>query len=844
MNVMSKTLRAALRAVDLDKCLNIILEQTMNRISAEGGIICLIRGKNLVPRCDRNISSQFRMDFMGFVDGKPMAFLRKTRILHGNSKSDDPMWGFCRKNGIQLWIGIPLIVSHLEECGGAKWLGTICLFNKSTGYLEKGVIRSLLKSGPLLALAVHHSEVHRTAMERLVRLQSLHEIDRAIIQHRQLKDILRVVLERVPRRLGADAAAISLFSDETGSPFVFIMRLPNGSFVEERAFELADSLLHWFIERKELVVIHDLYQDPRLQMHRHQILKHGLGSYLGVPLVVRGKAIGILHILSRNHRIFADEDMDFFKTMAGQVAIAIANARIHETLVHRSSELERLVETLKRSQEEARRIQDNLNTAQRIAHLGSWEWDAVRDELSWSAEVYRIFGTTPEAFDGTCRFFLECVHPGDRDAVKKSVDSALFKGADYNIEHRIIRPDGSERIVQERAEVARDDRGKPVRMIGTVQDVTDIRHAQKALQDSEEQFRNLVENSPFGIIIVQHWMVVYQNPELRRLLGAVPERYPVGNLIHQVHAEDQEKAARSFGLFSTCGDLPQDVELRIFPVDKIGDETHMKWVHCRPISIKFKEEAALLLNMVDITRSKELEQFAIVREKMAALGHISAGIAHEIRSPLSAINIFLDAIAENLDRPESRQDLNDAIAEAKSAAGVIESVITRVLDFSRPGESRLQYGHIHNPIEEAIRMMGPRLRKSKIELEVELAYDLPKVYFDSKRIMQVLINLITNAMEAIEKDSEKGKILISTNKEGAKVCIKVSDSGPGVESGEAERIFEPFYTTKKGSPGIGLSICQRILLDHGGLIKVSDSKLGGSEFSLMLPIEKRLTNRR
>jgi PAS domain S-box-containing protein len=116
--------------------------------------------------------------------------------------------------------------------------------------------------------------------------------------------------------------------------------------------------------------------------------------------------------------------------------------------------------------------------AERIAHLGNWDWDIVKDKLLWSDEIYRIFGLTPQQFGATYEAFLSYVHAEDREFVEHSVSEALYEGRPYNLDHRIVWPDGSVRVVHEKAEVSFDKNGKPVRMIGTVHDITEIKRAE------------------------------------------------------------------------------------------------------------------------------------------------------------------------------------------------------------------------------------------------------------------------------------------------------------------------------------------------------------------------------
>lgn len=158
------------------------------------------------------------------------------------------------------------------------------------------------------------------------------------------------------------------------------------------------------------------------------------------------------------------------------------------------SAIERDITAERRAAELLRRSERSLANAQRIAHLGNWDWDIVANDLAWSDEVYRIFGAMPQDFGATYEAFLGFVHPSDRALVQAAVDQALAGGDMYTVDHRVIRLDGSERVVHEEAEIARDGAGRAVRMSGTVQDITDLRRAQEiaAMRQAElEQAREL-----------------------------------------------------------------------------------------------------------------------------------------------------------------------------------------------------------------------------------------------------------------------------------------------------------------------------------------------------------------
>jgi len=340
--VQSRILASTLRLANLDELLNLVLDEVLDFLDVEFGGVHLVQGHRVVLRAWRGVSDEFRASVLSFPADDPPKWMREPHTVHEYLGESGLTPDFAKREGIQAWAAIPL---HLppREGGQGEWLGALIVGSRRREALDETDIQALRSMGEQLALAIDHLRTFRQARERLARLQTLREIDRAIVQSLELEAVLRVVLERVPRELGADAVAISLLDESRERFQVFVMRLPNGTVVEEAAFDVADSLLHWFTERQEPVIIHDLALDPRVQMHRKHIRDSRLVSYLGVPLVVREQTIGILHILTVRPRIFADEDVEFFRTMAGQAAIAIDNARAFAETTQRAKAVESML---------------------------------------------------------------------------------------------------------------------------------------------------------------------------------------------------------------------------------------------------------------------------------------------------------------------------------------------------------------------------------------------------------------------------------------------------------------------------------------------------------------------
>jgi signal transduction histidine kinase len=223
---------------------------------------------------------------------------------------------------------------------------------------------------------------------------------------------------------------------------------------------------------------------------------------------------------------------------------------------------------------------------------------------------------------------------------------------------------------------------------------------------------------------------------------------------------------------------------------------------------------------------------------MASLGHIAAAITHDIRNALSSLNIYLSTLQRIFEREEGREKERGILSQMRGSSNQIESVIKTATDFSRAGEPKLQRFNLNELVEETLGLCSTSLRKSRVKITKNLAEGLPPCGLDGTLIRRVMVNLIMNALEAMEKTEEETKELgISSSVKNDQILVRVSDSAPGVPLRLRKTVFDPFFTTKDGSMGIGLSISFRIIQDHGGLLYVTESQWGGAEFVIEFPLK-------
>ncbi len=488
--------------------------------------------------------------------------------------------------------------------------------------------------------------------------------------------------------------------------------------------------------------------------------------------------------------------------------------------------------------ETLRRSQASLADAQRIARLGSWDLDVVGNALSWSDQTYRIFGLEPGATVATYDAFLATVHPDDRELVETAVKAALYADVPYSLDHRIVLPDGTERIVHEEAEVSFDDSGIPVRMTGTVQDITEQRRA-------EEDVRKLsraVEQSPAMVVITDtDGAIEYANPRFYEVTGYRPE----------------DVVGRNPRILKS-GQMPAETYADLWATITAGREWHGELRNRKKNGDIFVAGATIapirdgdgtvthfLGVEEDITKTKETQAQLMHMSTLASLGEMATGIAHELNQPLSVIRMAADSTRELL--------AEDAVPAAVLASKLdrisrqtdrAAAIIEHVRAFGRRPDEASETVCLRYAVLAAASMIQEQLRLNQIAVGFHLPPSARLVRGRGVQMEQILINLLANSRDAIRdkrqrlgtETSDRIDVHLADGPERGQLRLSVRDSGGGIPSEFLDRVFEPFFTTKQvgEGTGLGLSISYGIVKEMGGTIAAANVN-GGAEFTIVLP---------
>jgi signal transduction histidine kinase len=361
--------------------------------------------------------------------------------------------------------------------------------------------------------------------------------------------------------------------------------------------------------------------------------------------------------------------------------------------------------------------------------------------------------------------------------------------------------------------------------------------SEKAEKESKIRFKTLIENSLNCISIIQNDKKVYKNSALRKLHRLCTNAFEPPDF-DNIYADDKQRIKNYYKdlIANKIGHI--DTDFRYYPKEGGKEESQLRWALISAQKIDYMGIESVITNVMDITDSKEVENLLRIQDKMTSLGRVTAGIAHEIRNPLSGIYIYLKALKQIYKNMGDIKNVLSIIDKVEHASNKIESIIKRVMDFSKPGKPQFIMANINQNVDEITKLTYVSLRKDGIKFIKKLDTALPDCWHEPHLIEQVVLNLITNAAEAMKEYDGKKIIELATYKKMDCIAISIKDSGPGIPLSRQSKIFDPFYTTKTNSSGIGLSICHRIITDHGGSLRFNSGTKEGARFVIELPLKR------
>jgi PAS domain S-box-containing protein len=380
----------------------------------------------------------------------------------------------------------------------------------------------------------------------------------------------------------------------------------------------------------------------------------------------------------------------------------------------------------------------------------------------------------------------------------------------------------------------RDSSGAIVRFHGTVVDLTEHKEMERRLRREREFARRLMDSLPDLVFVLDRELrYTFASPSLKDVLGYEPEELICSRLGERADPEDCPAVLAMFRELIAGRGTHGTIEYR--SRHKSGEWRLMRTT-VRPVVDTDGRIEGVIASARDITEQRHVEQQLVQSERLAAMGQMIAGVAHELNNPLTAILGVTELVREGVEEPGMRRQLDLAHRQARRAAHIVQSLLT----FSRPPSPRKVPLQLNDALQRTLQLHEYSLRTNNIVLDFEPRTELPLVMGDMNQLMQVFLNLITNAEQAILEVRDRGTVKVRLEPAADFVRILFQDDGVGISREILSKIFDPFFTTKRPGrgTGLGLSISMAIVREHGGNITAEAVPTGGSIFTIALPVSR------
>jgi len=657
-----------------------------------------------------------------------------------------------------------------------RCLGVLFVLSAETWNASSAEVTLLTTAANQISGVIRSTQLFQDMQARIAELTAMHELSTAISSTLDLSRILSLLAGHAARALRAQGASIRLF---TYSPSA-------GRFVADAIREIDDRIGDIIASRvshdRAPLVVDDASRDPLLSCAA------GVPAVpvMAAPLISRDQVIGVISLYAHGDGPFTDSDRRFLTTLASSGAAAVENAVMYE-------HMERLSD-------------DTRNRAQEFSIL----YD-VGAAMSATLNLDRLL-----------RIILT---------------AATMGGTGLGFNRAILL------LTHERSNVLQGMMGVgPTNWDEANRAWTEVARRHKSLMEWI-QTGELFEPQDTEINAIARGIRVALEPDAGVLARTVLEKRAF-NIIHASSdplVPDGFRSLLRSESFATVPLIAKGRVVGVILVDNLFTKRPITEHDVRFLTM-FAHQAALAIDNAMVHSSMDAlnreirsmhEQIA-QSEKMAALGAMMAEITHEIRNPLVSIGGFARRLDRKLSDPDARRYIEIILGEVQRLEGIIHDN----LDYIKNVGPQLAPGDLNAVLDEVLAVYEDELRQRGIRLERRLASSLPALQFDAAQIKQCVVNLITNAMEAMEQG---GVLTVGTalGPEGRGEAIEIGDTGPGVSPEAMHNIFNPYYTTKIRGTGLGLPITHRIVKAHRGSIVFRNKETGGALFTIRLPVPQK-----
>jgi PAS domain S-box-containing protein len=530
------------------------------------------------------------------------------------------------------------------------------------------------------------------------------------------------------------------------------------------------------------------------------------------------------------------------------------------------TERKQMEDRLRQTIEALRRSEAYLAEAQRLSRTGSWARNPAGDEYDyWSEETFRIWGFDPQQPPPKYSTLADRVHPEDLDRVIEMIETAQREEKDYDLQLRIVLPDGTIKHIHIIGHNVFSESGELITRIGTVVDITERKRAEAEINNLKNYLSNIINSMPSILVGMDSTRTVTQwNRQAEAFTGIPPEEAIGKPIIHLL-----PEFSTWIAIMGADMDIHRPSSMEKLLIEKEGER---RFYDLMLYPLIVDSVGGAVLRIEDVTEKARIQELMVQTEKMMSIGGLAAGMSHEINNPLGIITQAAQNIERriSLELPANRKvaeelglnlegirayfekrQISDAIASIRMASSRAAKIVANMLQFSRRADTTMEFTSLTQIIDQALELAASDydLKKNYDFRSINIVKDYqetPQVRIVSVEIEQVILNLLKNAAQAMTANppDAKPRITLRLYREDGYAVIEVEDNGPGIKEDILARVFEPFFTTKEpgAGTGLGLSVSYMVVTqNHKGFMEAHSKPGRGAVFKVRLPIERSKT---
>lgn len=724
-----------------------------------------------------------------------------------------------------------------------KLSGCIKITSRACNENSQGLYNSIAKSIRLknlkkvVDMMSQKNDAERMVKKMELERETIQSINRLVLSRMNYKDFCHALCLELRKIINFDYFSLISRTESSGEYYTFVSNFEQNTQDFHRGTELKtilEKVLYTEMAKSNKIIMRTGLNKNGNEVDIH-IAGSGMTSYMVYPLFINNALIGCINILSKNSAGFNETHSSLIDQVSAQITVTLMNAMLLDSLTASEEKYRDMVEN-------APEIIFKLDSQGRFLHVNKLGLEM----LGYSAK------------ETTSMFLFDLVADENGAVIKEQYDTAVNSRRDNNLIVTLLSKDGKRLDAEIMCSIQYDIILNDYMVRAFVRDVTQRRTLEKRVFDYQERLKGLLKEKTLKLSETEKEMY-----NQRKFLDALIQNTNVyvvtitskGEIVFVNRAIEKRFG---YTLPDVFGKPVVDVFIPQDKVEELFDDIQMllSGKKGEQIEIPFasrdhrtrdilwivtylRDEWNTILNInlfgYDITEQKILKEQLIQAEKMSSVGTMISGVAHELNNPLSIILNFseLMLMCDNLSK-NAMNRLRHIIDASQRCTRIVENLLTFAT--KRKNVRRGQYLCINDVLKDALELKINDLRVNNIEIEQFLCEALPKTMADRVQLMQVFINLINNAYDAMKTAHGRGILSIRTLQKGDKIIIEFEDTGPGIL--EPEKLFTPFYTTKevgKGT-GLGLAVSYGIIKEHGGMI-VGKNCLQGAIFTVTLPIK-------